>query len=206
MKETFITQIQEQLTNTRYFVCSESKESLVDDLSEKMKQPYGTMHMYFIPDAQTEAVWNELQATEKTDDGIDKVLTAGCQFGCDILDMTLKDRLDGKTTAVRFDVNPFRMYDDSFSRLSNVQNVPMNSLIRPDVNAVLSRVYTQGMKEIRQLSNEELKALSDDQWSRYEKDKCSEIRNQRLQDLESKFGDVLGQEDVASEYDSQYES
>lgn len=206
MRETFITQIQEQLTNTRYFVCSESKESFVDDLSEKMKHSYGTMHMYFIPDARTEAVWNELQSTEKTDDEINKVLTAGCLFGCDLLDMTLKDRLDGKTTAVRFDVNPFRMYDDSSSRLSEVQNVPMNSLVRPDMNAILNRVYTQGMKEVRQLSDEELKALSDDQWGRYERDKYSEIRNQRVQGLESKFGNVLEQEDVSSEYDGQYES
>ena len=108
---TKFQEINNALRNTRFFLIYENDNATTirKNLATKFDsddKKYGTMFAYFVPNDKLNELFDAMKK-KNFDEDIQKLLDKYCQFGFEILDMSLRERINHVTNDVTLNVYPF---------------------------------------------------------------------------------------------------
>ncbi len=130
MANTTEKTITNELKDTRFMLITlhDDTASLLEKLSDKFKDGhmYGTMYAFFIYDGDLPEVLTRIQSAQNDESEMKAALNEKCVFGFELLDMTLKQRLNQKTTDIKLDVN---MFSNVRTKLCNAANISITDAV-----------------------------------------------------------------------------
>lgn len=112
-----IKNINKALKNTRFVVVTSADTvlSVREKLSDKFRdgKMYGVVYAYAINDDKLESILTAISDANHNETLIRKTLNANCTVGFEILDMTLKQRINQETSAIKLDIHEFSNIETS---------------------------------------------------------------------------------------------
>lgn len=121
---TILQKMNELLHNTRYIIINETYEAqhIRDNLAAKFDskdKKYGMVFLYFIPDAELNDVYELIKDTQLNDDFLHQTFDTKCKFGFEIVDLTLRERMNGQSNKVMLDTWAFADWESNINKNRN---------------------------------------------------------------------------------------
>ena len=124
MSQTILQKINELLHDTRYIIVNEKDEAqhIKDNLTAKFDnkdKKYGMVFMYFIPDAELNDLYELIMAAQFNDDFLHQTFDTKCKFGFELVDITLRERMNSQSDKVMLDAWAFADWDSEIDKNQN---------------------------------------------------------------------------------------
>lgn len=124
MNTTILQKMNELLHDTRYIIVNEKDEAqhIKDNLDAKFDskdKKYGMVFLYFIPDAELNDLYELIKAAQFNDDFLHQTFDTKCKFGFELVDITLRERMNGQSNKVMLDTWAFADWDSKIDKNQN---------------------------------------------------------------------------------------
>ena len=121
---TILQKMNELLHDTRYIIVNEKYEAqhIRDNLAAKFDskdKKYGMVFLYFIPDAELNDLYELIKAAQFNDDFLHQTFDTKCKFGFEIVDLTLRERMNGQSNKVMLDTWAFADWESEIDKNQN---------------------------------------------------------------------------------------